>query len=171
MTAARPARTAPRPSPAAAAIAQAPAGGTATAAKLTSTGCGRGAEGRPQACAGPRGTVSPACAPACCACAPLLPTRPRPVLGRASLNVQARLSAVSSLGWGQRRGRAQPPPSLAAQTQRCPPGAPVHAPGEIHEAAQPNLEARSKVTRSGRALAVPADVLGLLAPSRCPQWP
>lgn len=99
-TTAHPARTAPSPSPAAAAIARAPAGGTATAAKLTSTGRGRSAEGPPRACAGPPATIGPPCAPVCCACAPLLPPRPRPLGGRASLNVQALPSAVSCSGWG-----------------------------------------------------------------------
>ncbi|XP_029810418.1 angiopoietin-4-like isoform X1 [Suricata suricatta] len=81
MTAARPAPTAQSPSPAAATIARAPAGGTVTAARLTSMGCGRRANGPSRACAGPWATTSPPCAPACCECAPLLPTRPRPVLG------------------------------------------------------------------------------------------
>lgn len=130
-TTARFARMAPGPSPAAATISRVPDGGTATAAVPTSMGRGRSTRGPPRACAGPPATSSPPCVPACCSCAPLLPAGPRPppTCGRASLNVQARLCAVSSLGSGQGRGRAQLRPSLAAQTLRCPPGTPVH-PGQ-----------------------------------------
>lgn len=126
MTAAHLAWTAPRPSPAAAMIAQALDGGTAPAAVLTSTGCGRSRPGPPQACAGPLVTTSPPCAPACCACTPLLlarsrpPASPRPSLIKClSLAVLAVFLGVGT-GEGPSSVLAQPGCSDPAHPDVCP---------------------------------------------------